>query len=106
MTIERKWQMVRVRAGDYLLPSNSADSIWRIFSYREDGSAEMGGKPVVGTFWGTAYYSYRHRNLPSQEDLEDEYLLDWERWVTTSQLLKTRQEAIDYALECAERRGI
>ena len=38
---ERKYQMTRISAGDYLLPSNDGKTLWRICAYEEDGSAAV-----------------------------------------------------------------
>lgn len=96
---ERKYAMTRVRAGDYLLPSNDGKTLWRIASYHEDGSAEWQDErgqwhKVVGTFWQTA--KYRH-GVP-RVGLLDEDFLDWNEWHTWETNLRTRKEAVEAAL--------
>ena len=52
--MERKYVITKLREGDYLLPSNDAQTIWRLASHEEDGSAWYHDKhgrerPVTGT---------------------------------------------------------
>jgi hypothetical protein len=99
---ERRYQMTRVRSGDYLLPSNDGRRLWRITAYVEDGSlveyepgkvdlASLGaGKPVVGRFWKAAYF----------RDGVDAAgrLLEWDQWEEWEALLPTRRAAVDAAM--------
>lgn len=97
----RRYQMTRVAAGDYLLPSNDARTLWRITSYVEDGSlmevrANGTERPVRGTFWSTWY-----RDMP-EPDTDVESLLQWGwdgGWREYVSMLRTRQEAIEEALQ-------
>jgi hypothetical protein len=107
MAVERKYQMVRVSAGDYMLMSNSGKSLWRFRRYHEYGMVEYDdGTKLVGDFWSCARYDYRGRSMPNGTDQMIDVIHDPERWVTTADTLRTRQEAIDEALAAAERRGI
>ena len=107
VAIERKYQMVRIGSGDYMLMSNSGLSLWRLRRYRETGMVEYdNGTKLVGDFWSCARYEYRGRSLPNGTDQMIDVIHDRERWVTTADTLKTRQEAIDEALAAAERRGM
>jgi hypothetical protein len=110
-TIERKYQMIRVSAGDYLLPSNGGKTLWRIRRYYEDGSAVSGRwpneKPIIGYFWSCARYKTPLQEIPPHvlgEHAED-FLNDWCSWVECASLMKTRSEAVNEALEISERRG-
>lgn len=101
--VERKYQMIRIEAGDYLLPSNSGKSLWRLRRYYE--GPETGLEGIKGTYvWSCSRYSWMGRDMPNEVDLDS--LLEWDRWCETQGWLKTRQEAIDEALKCAERRGL
>jgi hypothetical protein len=108
---ERKYQMTRISAGDYLLPSNSGKTLWRIRRYTEDGSAYWGPpgkeKQITGDFWACARYKLPLHEIPPHliGGRYEEFLDDWESWIETSALMKTRQEAIDEALSISERRG-
>jgi hypothetical protein len=99
--------MVRIAAGDYLLPSNDGETLWRLFQYDEDGSLveyppddrkHEHGRRVRGKFWNL----WRYREpLPAFVDefaLDEEILDDWERWSLVETLLPTRRAAIESAL--------
>lgn len=88
--------MTRLRRGDYLLPSNDGATLWRIYSYEEEGSLvdtlpDGSERPVIGAFWACA-----RRPFPKPGELiELEGWFDWEFWAGP---LPTRQAAIEEAL--------
>lgn len=97
--MERKYQMTRMGAGDYLLPSNDGQTLWRIYRYEEYGSlsyAKPGGgyTEVRGWFWACA-----RRPMP-KEWLSFEELRDWSdiEWEFYSGPLSSRREAIEETL--------
>lgn len=97
--VERKYALTRIKAGDYLLPSNDGATLFRLATYEEDGSAEYvtrpGAKarPLVGTFWAV----YRRPMPPLDQATAD--LLEWsDAWEWIAGPLDTRQQAIDEAL--------
>lgn len=97
--IERKYALTRVRRGDYLLPSNDGRTLWRIYSYEEDGSGEWcrDGKwvKITGTYWGLMKYDpYGPVDFAK---LPDDFL-EWDRWSSHGSLYETRQDAINDAL--------
>lgn len=47
-TVERVYQLTKVSSGDWLLPSNDGNTVWRICQYLE----EVNGKH----YWGFAKY--------------------------------------------------
>lgn len=101
--IERRYSLVRVAAGDYLLPSNDRETLWRIYSYREDGSLEVeraggGFRKVTGQFWAAARYK---RSLEPTVLPDD--ALEWDNWETWEAGCATRAEAIEEALRAASR---
>ena len=89
----RRYSMTRIRDGDYLLPSNDAQTLWRITRYTEDGSAawvdpDNGSEhPIVGIFWSAAKYNGSLDRLPDD-------LTDWEHWDHWSDMHRTRREAV------------
>jgi hypothetical protein len=89
--------MIRLGAGDYLLPSNDAKTLWRLATYGETGDAERpDGSKVVGTFWGVWRWD---GGMPSIEQLaasmeEDE----WFRWEFWAGPFSRRSDAIAEAL--------
>jgi len=99
---ERKYQMVKLRAGDYLLPSNSGKTLLRVSQYKDGrsyGLMDMKGNVLL---WHAARYDGTLEQASHDDDLEHS-----ERWVILAGgWMKTRQEAINAALETAERRGI
>ena len=105
---ERKYRMIRVSAGDYLLPSNDLKTLWRIYKYREDGSAKWGpdehGKyhDITGEFWACARYE---RPFDGKLDMVEDFdFLDWgDHWLHWDGMARSRQEAIDAALKTSER---
>jgi hypothetical protein len=91
---ERKYQLVKIRAGDYLLLSNDAKTLWRIYRY-EDGRS-YGLKDMKGDVQLWAYA--RWDGTPASALQADDLQYAWDRWVNGEHWLKTRQEAIDKAL--------
>lgn len=95
----RLYAMTRLRAGDYLLPSNDRETLWRINRYWEDGSlVRSDGKVIRGWFWRAARFvgTMQEAEALMRSDLDT--FLDWIDWVETSSLLHTRAEAIGEAL--------
>jgi hypothetical protein len=96
-TVERRYQLTRISAGDYLLPSNDAQTLWRLRTYEEDGSLERNdGRKVTGTFWATWRWD---GGFPTHDSLVAAFETDdWTRWQFWSGPFKTRGEAIRDAL--------
>lgn len=101
-TLERTYQLIRVGAGDWLLPSNDRVTLWRLRSYEEDGSAEYavpgGWRQLRGTFWSISRYTGLREPWGDDELLQSH---SWEIWCTT---LSSRAEAIQEALRADQRR--
>ncbi len=95
---QRKFALTKITAGDWLFPSNDGQTLWRVYSYREDGSAEWvnGGAPILGTFWACAKFigpmATADRLLRSGD------LLGWENWESWATTLKSRREAVNEAM--------
>jgi hypothetical protein len=90
---ERKYPLVRLGPGDYLLLGNDGETLWRIYAYCEDGSLESGGKTVVGRVWATSKYA---RPVRTQEDVE-RVTLEWDHWQHWAGPFTRRSEAVDDA---------
>jgi hypothetical protein len=86
--MERTYALMRLKAGDYLLPANDGATIWRISQYDEDGSAG-----VVGRRWMTSRYTGPSATWVTRENIDDA-----NRWECWTYLHRTRSEAIDSAL--------
>lgn len=100
---ERRYALTKLDAGDYLLPSNDAMTIWRISRYDEDGSlVDDEGRATVGTFWQVAWLSdqaLQRRVLDGLLDIEDmETLESWSPWTIHQCLLPSRKAAIESVL--------
>lgn len=107
-TPQRKYRMIRLSAGDYLLPGNDGETIFRIAKYVEDGTLETGdGETITGEFWA-AWRWPRPRTALAREDYGYGHgydpLEDWDAWHMIEDQFRTRQEAIDAALEWEWRR--
>jgi hypothetical protein len=89
---ERKYRMTRVYAGDWLLPSNDATTLWRITRYHEDGSLSRGDDhAIVGWFWQTW-----RRPMPKIDVYLD--VTEWDGWQHWEGPFDTRAEAVGACL--------
>lgn len=102
--VERKWQMTRLCAGDYLLPSNDSTVMWRL-STHEDGSLYgLECSYEERTFWQLEWmlredfdsYVERYGEVPGGGD--------GTLWHESAWGLATRKEAINLAMELDDRR--
>ena len=84
---ERKYALMKIAKGDYLLPSNDGRTIWRLSSY-EDGIAQ-GLDHDLGTVWGV----WKRTGNGTTVDPSD-----WGAWEMQEGSLATRAEAIEAAL--------
>jgi hypothetical protein len=97
--VERKYALIRVGRGDYLLPSNDAQTLWRIHTYTEDGLAEYQDArgrwhKVTGEFWAIERFNLSIAGgIPEHVDV-----LDWEHWDHWEGNFRTRADAIAAAL--------
>lgn len=91
---ERKYALTKIDAGDYLLPSNDATTIWRLRK-AEDGptyglDAEV--HPRDFTVW--QLWRWDGRVAPGVNvDVES-----WDRWELIDQSCRTRGEAVREAM--------
>lgn len=98
---ERQWQMTRLAAGDYLLPSNNQHHLWRLERYDErDGTlSRPDGTVIHGTFWRLWRFRWGLEGVPFHDPT------DWANWIEAVCLLPTRQAAIDEAMRWEVRNG-
>lgn len=92
MTVERKYAMTRLGAGDYLLPSNDARTVWRISRYEDGPSHGLEEWPRDMMVWGAWRYTG-----PGPAPSEPEHL-NWGYWSMETGPCDTRAEAIQEAL--------
>ena len=88
-TIERKYQLTKIEAGDYLLPSNDGRTVWRIRRYTDGPSGGLEHWPKDREVWGI--WGWRGATL--------ELTLDEDKWAYWDGLCDTREEAIQLALK-------
>lgn len=81
----RKYQATRIKAGDYIQASNSAEWIYRITSTDIDGKTE----------WSVHRYFIPVSEMP--EDLPRNFL-DWHRWQYVTSYT-TKRAAIEAVVE-------
>ncbi len=100
METTRRYRMTRIGDGDYVFPSNDCLTLWRVYRYREDGSAEWGngGAPILGDFWAAARFEGSFEDASSLAFTDREQFLSWEDWEFVAGPLFTRREAIHHAL--------
>lgn len=94
MTVERRYALVKLAAGDYLFPSNDGRLLWRVMRYHEGPETGIDEPGAAGWYWQAA----RYRGTLEEAEREGEALLFSDRWVYVATWLRTRQEAIDAAV--------
>lgn len=101
----RKYQRIRLGAGDLLLPSNDGQTMYRFLRYEEDGSAERWNErrqkwvPLTGQWW-------RVLDLPMVKLREEAArgLDPWDySWCDIAGPFKTMREATEYVEEVMAR---
>jgi hypothetical protein len=77
-TPRRKYALTKVAPGDYILPANDGQTIWRIAKY-EDGPSHgvVEGMDRDQDFWGI--WKWEHR-ADDQKYLDADYWDDWTFW--------------------------
>jgi len=101
---ERRYQATRVRAGDYVIPSNDGAQLWRITSYQEEGtrlemrSATAGVlhlNPPTRTRWQARRYRLTVAQMHDRwgDDIPDDFL-DWDQWEHWQDSYATKAAAI------------
>lgn len=89
--MERKFQMVRLSAGDWLLPDNDERTLWRIQRYDDGADYGLDVAFASRSFWRLMRCRY--------EIGEDIDITEDAAWVEVHSWLPTRQAAIDSALQ-------
>lgn len=90
-TVERKWAARKINVGDYILPSNDQQTLWRLRAYDEDGSG-----PARGRYWEL----WRWAGDVSDEVAIADSIIErnWDRWELVASVIRTRADAIEEAL--------
>ena len=90
-TIRPTYQMTRIAAGDYLLPSNDRKKLWRIKLYTEGPSSGLDW-PADKEVWGLWEWT-------GQLDGGTINIDDWNRWNFHEGPYDTRKAAVQGALK-------
>jgi len=99
-TTQRRYQLTRVRAGDYIVPTNDGKTLLRISSYEETGDGEelVNGKwrKITGTYWSAHRYELTVEQMHARygDDIPDDFL-DWDRWEHVAGGFGTRAACIE-----------
>lgn len=93
---ERKYQMIRIAAGDYLLPSNDTQTLWRIVKIKEMDTEKLRDVEV----WEALYHETPLQQLNINSFDPD----DWTPWRCWETWIPTRRDAISIALTAVTKR--
>lgn len=93
MSVKRKYALIRVATGDYLLPGNDAATLWRIARYTDGPSSGL-EIPRDREFWG----AWKFRKPLARAIWDERAIDDWDLWSHEGAHFATRAEAIEYAL--------
>jgi hypothetical protein len=91
-TVRRQYRMIRLEKGDYLLPSNDAQILWRIAQYHEDDGTKL---------WGLWRWDGGMPTIDQIAAALDEGM--WtDRWEYWDGGYRKRSEVIAYLAKCRE----
>jgi hypothetical protein len=89
-TIERKYVMIKLGAGDWLLPHNDGRRIFRLARYVDDVDISLSAR----TFWAVHKFPGTPQQLIDRPNL----VQDWDGWEYVEGNLSSRAEAIQAVL--------
>lgn len=89
MSVRRKYVLTRINAGDYLLPSNDGEKLWRIYKAIEGPSSGLDW-PRDKEVWQISEWTGPLKEVDPE---------DWNRWNFYEGMHETRRAAIDSALK-------
>lgn len=102
-TVERKYGLTKIKSGDWLLPSNDAQTMFRLSTY-VDGPTNGLDIPKDREFWMVHSMSVKDFERLADYGGTDIYgeptnPLEWEHWEYQAGLLESRKEAIEEAIK-------
>jgi hypothetical protein len=100
-TPERKFALIKIEAGDYLLPGNNATTLWRIRRGAERHIAENGLDEIERPAWELWRWMSRLTDTHALEQVDPG---DWSQW-EYQETDTTRQKVIDRAMELEPKNG-
>jgi hypothetical protein len=92
--VSRKYALTKIGKGDYIVPSNDAEKLFRVTQVDDIDN----DKPV--RVWSVHVYDTLVARMG--DDLPDDFL-EWKRWTEVSHFHRTRQDALDDALDYTPR---
>jgi len=90
-TITRKYAMFTIGTGDYLLPGNDADTLWRLRKYKD---ITLDAQPER---WEAFKWIHSLQESAETDRVPDPW--DWDEWDPWGSGYRTRNEAIQEVLE-------
>lgn len=91
---DRKYALIKIAAGDYLLPSNDATALYRLSTYEDGPSFGLEFMRRDRKFWRVTRYSQDDW----QHGMNMEKVEDWNLWADVEWQLDTRKDAIEAAM--------
>lgn len=88
---QRKYALTKIARGDWLLPGNDGESMYRLVTY-EDGPSNGLDIPKDRTFWAV----HRWAGYAGPDAIID--LQPWTMWENVAASLDTRRDAIEYVV--------
>lgn len=94
-TIERRYSLVKIRAGDYVFHGNDGKTLYRVLNYVEGPSSGLMDWPRDRWVW--AAYKYGRPTIPNAATFREDLELH-RHWHEVSYMHDTRHDAIQSAL--------
>lgn len=91
-TVERKYALTKIAAGDYLLPSNDARTLWRFRQYEDGPSHGLEVDWADRKFWRVERW---HEEIAPFDRVDIE---SFDRWICAADMFESRREAIEWAM--------
>ena len=89
--VERKYALTKIAPGDWLLPGNDGESMYRLVTY-DDGPSNGLDIPKDRTFWAVHRWA---------DHIDPDAIIDlqrWSMWELVVGSLDTRRDAIEYVV--------
>lgn len=95
----RKYTLVRISAGDYLLNSNDGKTLWRISNYIEGPSTGITEWRSDRKVWGYWKWIGGNEVKGIWASWADTEMLEFDNWELCGSMFSTRQAAVKSLLE-------
>lgn len=88
---ERRYAMIKLGSGDYLLPDNDAQTMWRIVRYTDGPSFGLEDWPRDRELWRLLVWTLGFESLADRWD-------EWDLWEAREEGFERRADAVERAL--------